>query len=74
MVAGKDGALPAVIAGLVQSPVVAIPSSAGNGVVASGLGISMVGSDNGLAAALVAARILRAASRLRGQGAPAVVS
>jgi hypothetical protein len=69
VVAGSDGALPAMVASLVQSPVVAIPTSASSGVVASSPGISVVNTDNGLGAAVFAARILRAASRLRGPAA-----
>lgn len=68
-VAGMEGALPSVVAGLVKAPVVAVPTSAGYGVHLGGLtplfamldscaaGVSVVNVDNGFGAALVAGRI-----------------
>ena len=72
VVAGMEGALPSVIAGLVSCPVVAVPTSVGYGAAFEGLaallgmlnacapGISVVNIDNGFGAALVARRIVRA--------------
>lgn len=70
-VAGMEGALPSVVAGMVASPVVAVPTSVGYGASFGGLaallamlnscatGISVVNIDNGFGAAVVATRILR---------------
>ena len=72
VVAGMEGALPSVVAGLVSSPVIAVPTSVGYGASFGGLaallamlnacsvGISVVNIDNGFGAAVVAARILQA--------------
>lgn len=69
-VAGMEGALPSVVAGLVSCPVVAVPTSVGYGSSFGGLaallamlnscaaGVSVVNIDNGFGAAVVAARIL----------------
>ena len=69
VVAGMDGALPSVVAGLVARPVVAVPTSVGYGANLGGLttllamlnscagGISVVNIDNGFGAAVVASRI-----------------
>jgi hypothetical protein len=74
-VAGMDGALPSVLAGLLPAPVVAVPTSAGYGVSFNGVaalltmlnscapGISVVNIDNGFGAACVAAKILRSRDR-----------
>ena len=71
-VAGLEGALFSVLAGLVQAPVVAVPSSVGYGVSAGGHaalncalsscspGIAVVNIDNGFGAAALAVKILRA--------------
>lgn len=71
-VAGMDGALPTLIAGLVSSPVIAVPTSVGYGAAFDGLaplltmlngcapGVAVVNIDNGYGAAVAAARILRA--------------
>ena len=68
-VAGMEGALPSLIAGLVDVPVVAVPTSVGYGANLGGFsallamlnscagGISVVNIDNGFGAAVVAARI-----------------
>jgi NCAIR mutase (PurE)-related protein len=68
-VAGMDGALPSVIAGLTDRPVVATPTSVGYGASYQGLaallamlnacapGVSVVNIDNGFGAACVASRI-----------------
>ncbi len=70
-VAGMDGALPSVLAGLLPAPVVAVPTSTGYGASFGGVaallamlnscapGISVVNIDNGFGAACVAAKILR---------------
>ena len=72
VVAGMEGALPSVVAGLVSCPVVAVPTSVGYGAAFEGLaallgmlnscapGVSVVNIDNGFGAALVARRILLA--------------
>lgn len=71
-VAGMEGALPTVLAGLVAQPMVAVPTSVGYGTAYEGQtallsmmtscapGISVVGIDNGYGAACAAHRILRA--------------
>jgi NCAIR mutase (PurE)-related protein len=68
-VAGMDGALPSVIAGLTDRPVIATPTSVGYGASLQGLaalltmlnacatGVSVVNIDNGFGAACVASRI-----------------
>jgi pyridinium-3,5-biscarboxylic acid mononucleotide synthase len=70
VVAGMEGALPSAVAGLVSSPVIAVPTSVGYGATFGGLaallsmlaacvpGIVVVNVDNGLGAALGALRIL----------------
>jgi NCAIR mutase (PurE)-related protein len=72
-VAGMDGALPTVVAGLVPVPVVAVPTSVGYGASFGGLaalltmlnacapGIGVVNIDNGYGAAVLASRIARRA-------------
>ena len=74
VVAGMEGALPSVIAGLLPQPVVAVPTSVGYGSNLGGFaamlgmlnscasGVSVVNIDNGFGAALFASRILRSAS------------
>ena len=69
VVAGMDGALPAVVAGLVSAPVVAVPTSVGYGAAFEGLaplltmlnscapGVVVVNIDNGYGAGHVAAQI-----------------
>ena len=68
-VAGMDGALPGVIAGLVDRPVIAVPTSVGYGVAAGGIaalgtmlascapGMAVVNIDNGFGAGIMAHRI-----------------
>ena len=70
-VAGMEGALPTVVAGLVSCPVVAVPTSTGYGANLGGIaplltmlnscamGVSVVNIDNGLSAGYLAARIVR---------------
>jgi NCAIR mutase (PurE)-related protein len=74
-VAGMDGALPTVVASLVPTPVVAVPTSVGYGASFGGLaalltmlngcapGIGVVNIDNGYGAAVLASRIVRSVSR-----------
>lgn len=69
-VAGMEGALPSVVAGLIALPVIAVPTSVGYGAHLGGLtallgmlgscapGISVVNIDNGFGAAMTAARIM----------------
>jgi pyridinium-3,5-biscarboxylic acid mononucleotide synthase len=71
VVAGMEGALPSVVAGLVQCPVIAVPTSIGYGAGAGGIaallgmltscasGLTVVNIDNGFGAAAAADRILR---------------
>ncbi len=72
-VAGMEGALPSLVAGLVDVPVVAVPTSVGYGANFGGVsalltmlnscagGIGVVNIDNGFGAGLLAARINRPA-------------
>jgi pyridinium-3,5-biscarboxylic acid mononucleotide synthase len=69
VVAGMDGALPSVVAGLVSAPVVAVPTSVGYGAAFEGLaplltmlnscapGVAVVNIDNGYGAGHMAAQI-----------------
>jgi NCAIR mutase (PurE)-related protein len=69
-VAGMEGALPSVVAGLVSKPVIAVPTSIGYGASLGGAaallammeatsrGFAVVGIDDGVAAAVLANRIL----------------
>ncbi|MDP6550046.1 MAG: nickel pincer cofactor biosynthesis protein LarB [Dehalococcoidia bacterium] len=71
VVAGMDGALPSVVAGLVDKPVIAVPTSNGYGASLKGLsallamlnscvpGVAVVNIDNGFGAAAVAHRMTR---------------
>jgi hypothetical protein len=77
VVAGMEGALPSVVAGLVDAPVVAVPTSVGYGASLGGLaallamlnacaaGVTVVNIDNGFGAGFAAARI---AVRARKEG------
>jgi NCAIR mutase (PurE)-related protein len=79
-VAGMEGALFSVLAGLVDAPIIAVPTSIGYGVAAGGrtalhsalascaTGLVAVNIDNGFGGASAAIRILR---RMDGHGAPA---
>ena len=74
-VAGMEGALGSVIAGLVSAPVIAVPTSVGYGAGAGGIapllamlnscaeGLSVVNIDNGFGAAVCACRMIK---RLKG--------
>jgi NCAIR mutase (PurE)-related protein len=71
VVAGMEGALPSVVGGITGCPVVAVPTSVGYGAAFEGVtallgmlsscasGITVVGIDNGFAAACAVARLLR---------------
>ncbi|MEM7552828.1 MAG: nickel pincer cofactor biosynthesis protein LarB [Cyanobacteria bacterium P01_A01_bin.84] len=77
VVAGMEGALPSVVAGLADCPVIAVPTSIGYGASFNGLaplltmlnscaaGIGVVNIDNGFGAAVLAGQILRTAEKLR---------
>jgi NCAIR mutase (PurE)-related protein len=68
--AGMDGALPAVVAGLVRAPVIGVPTSVGTGVATGGMvalntmlascspGVAVVNIDSGFGAACLALKIL----------------
>ncbi len=70
VVAGMEGALPSVVAGLVRAPVIAVPTSIGYGAAFEGLaallgmltacapGIGVVNIDNGFGAAALAHKIV----------------
>jgi hypothetical protein len=74
-VAGREGALPSVVAGLVDEPVIAVPTSTGYGIGEKGmsaltamlqacaLGIAVVNIDAGVAAGTVAALIANRIAR-----------
>ncbi len=69
VVAGMEGALPSVVGGLVQVPVIAVPTSVGYGASFGGVaallgmlnscasGVSVVNIDNGFGAATIASLI-----------------
>jgi pyridinium-3,5-biscarboxylic acid mononucleotide synthase len=71
VVAGMEGALPSVVAGLVDKPVIAVPTSVGYGVALGGIaslfgmlnacsgGVVVVNIDNGFGAAMAATLINR---------------
>nr|WP_211178483.1 nickel pincer cofactor biosynthesis protein LarB [Brasilonema octagenarum] len=77
VVAGMEGALPSVVAGLADCPVVAVPTSIGYGASFGGLaplltmlnscaaGVGVVNIDNGFGAAVLAGQIVRTAYKLR---------
>ena len=76
-VAGMEGALPSVIGGLVDRPVIAVPTSVGYGTSLNGLaallamlnscapGVSVVNIDNGYGAAHQASQINRLIAKIR---------
>lgn len=80
VVAGMEGALPSVVAGLADCPTVAVPTSVGYGASFGGVaallamlnscapGIGVVNIDNGFGAAVLAAKILRGASKRQEAG------
>jgi pyridinium-3,5-biscarboxylic acid mononucleotide synthase len=82
VVAGMEGALPSLVAGLVAAPVIAVPTSVGYGAAFDGLaallgmlnscavGVSVVNIDNGFGAGALAARILATRHRQRPRAGP----
>ncbi len=78
VVAGMEGALPSVVAGLADCPIVAVPTSVGYGASFNGLaplltmlnscatGVGVVNIDNGFGAAMLAGQILRVATKMGG--------
>jgi NCAIR mutase (PurE)-related protein len=79
VVAGMEGALPSVVSGLVNAPVIAVPTSIGYGASFGGLapllamlnscaaGVAVVNIDNGFGAGYMAAAINRGALAERGE-------
>ncbi len=82
VVAGMEGALPSVVGGLVDVPVIAVPTSVGYGASFGGLsallgmlnscasGVTVVNIDNGFGAGYAACQILRAIGRRQTSPAP----
>jgi NCAIR mutase (PurE)-related protein len=76
VIAGMEGALASVVAGMVQAPVIAVPSSVGYGASFNGItpllsmltscvpGIAVMNIDNGFGAAFLAFRILKTTGRI----------
>jgi hypothetical protein len=76
VVAGMEGALPSVVAGMADCPVIGVPTSVGYGASFAGVaplltmlnscttGIGVVNIDNGFGAAILAGQILRTANKL----------
>ncbi|MDY6934223.1 MAG: nickel pincer cofactor biosynthesis protein LarB [Spirochaetota bacterium] len=76
VIAGMEGALASVIAGMVSSPVIAVPTSTGYGAAFNGLtpllgmltscvpGVAVMNIDNGFGAAFLAFRILNTLNKL----------
>lgn len=76
VVAGMEGALASVVAGLADCPVIAVPTSIGYGASFGGIaplltmlnscaaGVGVVNIDNGFGAAILAGQILRSAAKL----------
>jgi hypothetical protein len=79
VVAGMEGALPSAVAGLVETPVIAVPTSVGYGASFGGLtallgmvnscanGVTVTNIDNGFGGACAADAILRLARRVRSE-------
>lgn len=79
VVAGMEGALPSVVGGLADCPVIAVPTSVGYGASFNGIsalltmlnscasGIGVMNIDNGFGAAILAGQILRTAHKLNGK-------
>jgi pyridinium-3,5-biscarboxylic acid mononucleotide synthase len=77
VVAGMEGALASVVAGLADCPVIAVPTSVGYGANFGGLaplltminscapGIGVMNIDNGFGAAILAGKILRTAAKVQ---------
>lgn len=79
VVAGREGALPSVVAGLVDVPVIAVPTSVGYGLGEKGvsalmamlqacsLGIAVVNIDGGVAAGVTAALVTNRVAKFKGR-------
>jgi NCAIR mutase (PurE)-related protein len=79
-VAGMDGVLPTATAGIFHRPVIAVPTSVGNGAAFAGLaplltmlnacasGVAVVNIDNGFGAGRMAAMLNRAPAYRPGRG------
>lgn len=79
VVAGMEGALPSVVAGMADCPVIGVPTSVGYGTNFAGVaplltmlnscaaGIGVVNIDNGFGAAILAGQILRTAVKIGGE-------
>ena len=77
VVAGMEGALPSVVAGMADCPVIGVPTSVGYGTSFAGVaplltmlnscaaGIGVVNIDNGFGAAILAGQILRTAEKVK---------
>jgi NCAIR mutase (PurE)-related protein len=77
VIAGREGALPSVVAGMVDIPVIAVPTSVGYGLGEKGvsallamlqacsLGIAVVNIDGGVAAGVIAALIANRVAKFR---------
>lgn len=77
VVAGREGALPTVMSGLVETPIIGVPASSGYGYAGKGesalgailqacsLGIAVVNIDAGVAAGIVAALIANRVAKFR---------
>jgi pyridinium-3,5-biscarboxylic acid mononucleotide synthase len=77
VVAGMEGALPSVVGGLADCPVIAVPTSIGYGASFGGIapllgmlnscaaGIGVVNIDNGFGAAILAGQMLRMVEKMR---------
>ncbi|MGF1540745.1 MAG: nickel pincer cofactor biosynthesis protein LarB [Pleurocapsa sp.] len=77
VVAGMEGALPSVVAGMADCPIIGVPTSVGYGTSFNGVaplltmlnscatGIGVVNIDNGFGAAILAGQILRTASKMK---------
>ena len=80
VVAGREGALPTVVAGLVDVPLIAVPASSGYGFGGGGeaalmamlqacsLGLAVVNIDSGVAAGVVSAQIANRVAYARTRG------
>ena len=80
VVAGREGALPTVVAGLVDTPIIAVPTSSGYGyggmgtaalmamLQACSLGLAVVNIDSGIAAGVVASLVANRVAKARGEG------
>ena len=81
VVAGREGALPTVVAGLVDTPIIAVPTSSGYGYGGGGtaalmamlqacsLGLAVVNIDSGIAAGVIASLIANRVAHARSNSA-----